>query len=53
MKALWGLCMQNEHVAEAITRDNLEYAKFPEAADKIQRMMQTALDNGFTSFAEA
>lgn len=24
-----------------------------EAADKIQRMMQTALDNGFTSFAEA
>ena len=53
LKALWGLCMQNEHVAEAITRDNLEYAKFPEAADKIQRMMQTALDNGFTSFAEA
>ena len=39
---------------EAITRDNAEqYAKFAEAADKIQRMMQTALDNGFTSFAEA
>ena len=33
--------------------DNVAFAKFPEAADKIQRMMQTALDNGFTSFAEA
>ena len=53
MKALWGLSMQNEHTTEAITRDNLVYAKFPEAADKVQRMMQTALDNGFTSFAEA
>ena len=53
LKALWGLSMQNEHTTEAITRDNLVYAKFPEAADKIQRMMQTALDNGFTSFAEA
>ena len=53
LKALWGLCMQAEHTTEAITRENLEYAKFPESADKIQRMMQTALDNGFTSFAEA
>ena len=53
LKALWGLCMQEDHETEAITRDNVAYAKFPEAADKIQRMMQTALDNGFTSFAEA
>lgn len=53
LKALWGLCMQEEYTTEAITRDNVEFAKFPEAADKIQRMMQTALDNGFTSFAEA
>lgn len=53
LKTLWGLCMQDEHVTDAITRDNVEFAKFPEAADKIQRMMQTALDNGFTSFAEA
>ena len=53
LKALWGLSMQNEHTTEAITRDNVAFAKFPEAADKIQRMMQTALDNGFTSFAEA
>lgn len=53
LKALWGLCMQKDHTTEAITRDNVIYAKFPEAADKIQRMMQTALDNGFTSFAEA
>jgi len=53
LKALWGLCMQNEHTTDAITRDNVSYAKFPESADKIQRMMQTALDNGFTSFAEA
>ena len=45
--------MENGHTEEAITRDKVEYAKFPEAADKIQRMMQTALDNGFTSFAEA
>ncbi len=53
LKALWGLCMQDEHNTEPITRDNVQFAKFPEAADKIQRMMQTALDNGFTSFAEA
>lgn len=53
LKALWGLCMQNAHTAEAIIRENVQYAKFPESADKIQRMMQTALENGFTSFAEA
>ena len=53
LKALWGLCMQSDHTTDAITRDNVEFAKFPESADKIQRMMQTALDNGFTSFAEA
>ena len=53
LKALWGLCMQNEHTTDAITRDSVAFAKFPEAADKILRMMQTALDNGFTSFAEA
>ena len=53
LKALWGLCMKENHTTEAIIRENLQYAKFPEAADKIQRMMQTALENGFTSFAEA
>ena len=53
LKALWGLSMQKDHMTDAITRDNVAFAKFPEAADKIQRMMQTALDNGFTSFAEA
>ena len=53
LKALWGLCMEAEHTTDAITRDNVKFAKFPESADKIQRMMQTALDNGFTSFAEA
>lgn len=53
LKALWGICMQENHAMEAIAQDNVQYAKFPEAADKIQRMMQTALENGFTSFAEA
>lgn len=53
LKVLWGLCMKENYTTEAIIRDNLQYAKFPEAADKIQRMMQTALENGFTSFAEA
>ena len=53
LKALWGLCMPKEHTTETITRDNVQHAKFQESADKIQRMMQTALDNGFTSFAEA
>lgn len=52
-KALWKLCMDDNHITEPITLDNLEFAKFPESADKIQRMMQTALENGFTSFAEA
>lgn len=53
LKALWKLCMDNDHTTEPITLDNLKFAKFPESADKIQRMMQTALENGFTSFAEA
>ena len=53
LKVLWGLCMKENHTAEAIIRDNLQYARFAEAADKIQRMMQTAIENGFTSFAEA
>lgn len=53
LKALWGLCMKEGHTTKDISFDNLQYAKFPEAADKIQRMMQTALENGFTSFAEA
>lgn len=53
LKALWKLCMDDDHITEPITLDNLEFAKFPESADKIQRMMQTALENGFTSFAEA
>lgn len=53
LKALWGLCMQSDHITEAITRENVSFSKFPESADKIQRMMQTAFDNGFTSFAEA
>ena len=53
LKALWGLSMQKDHMTDAITRENVSFAKFPESADKIQRMMQTALDNGFTSFAEA
>ncbi len=53
LKALWGLCMTTDHNTDAITKENIDFAKFPESADKIQRMMQTALDNGFTSFAEA
>lgn len=53
LKALWGLCMKAGCADKDITSDNLQYAQFPEAADKILRMMQTALDNGFTSFAEA
>lgn len=53
LKALWKLCMDYGHTTEPITLENLEFAKYPESADKIQRMMQTALENGFTSFAEA
>lgn len=53
LKALWGLCMKLGHTGEDISRENLQNARFPESADKILRMMQTALDNGFTSFAEA
>ena len=53
LKALWGLCMKLGHTGEDISRENLQNARFPESADKILRMMQTVLDNGFTSFAEA
>jgi 5-methylcytosine-specific restriction protein B len=53
LKALWKLSMTEEHKDDEINCENVGNAKFKKAADKIQRMMQTALDNGFTSFAEA
>ena len=53
LTSLWNLCLKNgitkEINAEFIAAD----FKYPESAEKIQRMYHAVVDNGFTSFAEA
>ncbi|MBQ8959348.1 MAG: hypothetical protein IJ057_13745 [Bacteroidales bacterium] len=53
LTSLWKLCL-NEGVAKEIDADfNTADFKYPESAEKIQRMYHAVVDNGFTSFAEA
>jgi len=53
LTSLWQLCLKDgiakEIDAEFIKND----FKYPESAEKIQRMYNAVVDNGFTSFAEA
>lgn len=56
LKTLWTFCCNNDYtedleVIELMT-DNDNYI-YPNSADKIFRMYKCAIDNGFTSFAEA
>lgn len=54
--ALWKLCFEKnaKELAVSTTEDLLSSnLKYPLTADKILRMYQCAIDNGFTSFAEA
>ena len=53
LTSMWKLCL-NEGVAKEIDAEfNATDFKYPESAEKIQRMYQAVVDNGFTSFAEA
>lgn len=53
LHALWKLCFDGANGEMGITKELVSTAKFPNAADKIQRMYEAAYANGFTSFAEA
>ena len=53
LQALWKECFDKENKDLVMSRDNVQKAKYPLTADKIQRMHDAAQINGFTSFAEA
>ena len=53
LKQLWRLCFETANTELPISSENVAQAKFKESADKIWRMYESAIANGFTSFAEA
>lgn len=53
LKQLWRLCFETANTELPISSENVAKAKFKESADKIWRMYESAIANGFTSFAEA
>jgi 5-methylcytosine-specific restriction protein B len=55
LNALWKNCFEDEQLKQTTTilKDNIEKAQLPLTADKIYRMYNAALSNGFTSFSEA
>lgn len=53
LKQLWRLCFDGAESDSQIAYENAKKAKFKESADKIWRMYESAIANGFTSFAEA
>ena len=52
LTAMWKLC-QNGTNKDITAEFNATDFKYPESAEKIQRMYNAVVDNGFTSFAEA
>ena len=57
LTALWNICLNdgNDTKIEAETEEIRfqDGLKYPESAEKIKRMYDAVVDNGFTSFAEA
>ena len=53
LKELWELCETGDRIDEKTSMMVPKGTKYSLSADKILRMYQCALDNGFTSFAEA
>jgi 5-methylcytosine-specific restriction protein B len=53
LKQLWKICFIGTDKDLIITEENVSKAIYPESADKIRRMYESAMANGFTSFAEA
>ena len=53
LKELWSLCEAGDKIDEKTSMEVPKGTKYSLSADKILRMYQCAIDNGFTSFAEA
>ena len=53
LTSLWKLCLNDGITKEIDAEFNATDFKYPESAEKIQRMYHAVVDNGFTSFAEA
>ena len=57
LTAMWKLCQQEEQALPIETELEADAWRtsflYPESAEKIQRMYNAVVDNGFTSFAEA
>lgn len=53
LTSLWKLCLKDGVSKEIDAEFNATDFKYPESAEKIQRMYHAVVDNGFTSFAEA
>ena len=53
LAAMWKLCLKAAITKEIEADFNKDDFKYPESAEKIQRMYHAVVDNGFTSFAEA
>lgn len=53
LTTMWGLCLNDGKDIDIEAEFNREDFKYPESAEKIQRMYNAVVDNGFTSFAEA
>lgn len=53
LTSMWQLCLKDGVSKEIDVEFNATDFKYPESAEKIQRMYRAVVDNGFTSFAEA
>ena len=53
LTAMWKLCLKDGVAKEIDAEYDVADFKYPESAEKIQRMYHAVVDNGFTSFAEA
>ena len=53
LEPMWKLCLNDGVTKEIDAEFSATDFKYPESAEKIQRMYNAVVDNGFTSFAEA
>lgn len=53
LNSMWKLCLNDGITKEIDAEFSATDFKYPESAEKIQRMYNAVVDNGFTSFAEA
>ena len=53
LTAMWNLCLAKNKSAQIETNKGDIVFKYKESAEKIKRMYDAVVDNGFTSFAEA